>query len=210
MNCSRRAPAVLSLLHTRDEAFADAGVPSRVTARLLELLDELDELDGYVRGHGPEVSRLAVKIGRGLGLANEAAGFVAAGALLHDIGKLFIDKRLLAKPSPLSEAEWKLIRLHPALGFALLVPNEVQGAVLGIVRSHHERWDGGGSPDRIGGDSIPLGARIVATADAFCAMSEERPYRRSLGVDETLAELHRTSWQAFDGRCVRALLDAID
>src|SRR5262249_57860658 len=116
-----------------------------------------------------------------------------------DIGRVFIKGRVLSKPTPLSESEWETIRLHPALGEALLTANSFEEAVLGIVRWHHERWDGHGYPDGLGGHSIPLGARIVAAADAFSAMRETRPYRPALYLDDAMADLERTSWTPLHG-----------
>ena len=173
-------------------------------------LTELDRRDGCVTGHSENVCRLAVQIGRTLALAEAELALIATGALMHDIGKVFIQSRVLAKPTRLSESEWETIRLHPALGEALLTANLFEEAVLDIVRWHHERWDGCGYPDGLGGASIPLGARIVAAADAFSAMLETRPYRAALYLDDAMEELRRTSWTQLDGDCVRALLESLD
>ena len=181
-----------------------------VEPRLRRFLDDLDRRDGFAPGHSTAVCRLAVRIGRALGLGEKALADLALGALMHDIGKLFIDGRVLAKPTSLSEAEWETIRLHPALGEALLGREESDVGILGIVRWHHERWDGGGYPDGLSGSSIPLGARIVAAADAFTAMCEPRAYRRSVVPDEAVEELERTSWTHFDGGCVRALVESLN
>ena len=181
-----------------------------IEPRLQGLLDDLDRRDGYAPGHSTNVCRLAVKIGRALGVDDAALSHLALGALLHDIGKLFIDARVLAKPAYLSEIEWKAVRLHPVLGEALLGRDEHDAGVLAIVRWHHERWDGDGYPDGISGASIPLGARIVAAADAYSAMCEPRPYRRSVESDEAVEELERTSWTHFDGACVRALVESLN
>ena len=129
---------------------------------------------------------------------------------MHDIGKLFIDGRVLAKPTSLTEAEWEAIRIHPELGEALLGCGDCEAGILGIVRWHHERWDGGGYPDGLIGAAIPLGARIVAAADAFSAMCESRPYRPAVVPDEAVEELERTSWTHFDGSCVRALVESLN
>ena len=172
-------------------------------------LTELDRRTGYVRGHSRTVCELAVRIAHELGVAGDELVSLAVGALLHDIGKVFIDGRVLAKPAALTQAEWETIRLHPALGEALLEPTIDRAAVLGIVRWHHERWDGGGYPDGLGGSAIPLGARIVAAADAFSAMRESRTYRPPLALDDAVDELERTAWTQFDGACVRALVETI-
>jgi putative nucleotidyltransferase with HDIG domain len=177
--------------------------------RFRALLTELDRREGYVPGHSAAVCELAVRIARELGVDEGELALIAVGALLHDIGKVFIDGRVLAKPAPLSRAEWETIRLHPALGEALLQPTIHQEHVLGIVRWHHERWDGSGYPDGLGGSTIPLGARIVAAADAFSAMRESRSYRAALPLGAAVAELERTSWTQFDGTCVRALVHSL-
>jgi putative two-component system response regulator len=187
----------------------DPSVLPAVEPRLRSLLDDLDRRDGYAPGHSTSVRTLAMRIGRALGLDDESLTHLALGALLHDIGKLFIDGRVLAKPTSLSEIEWKAIRLHPVLGEALLGRDEHDAGILSIVRWHHERWDGGGYPDGLSGSSIPLGARIVAAADAFSAMCEPRPYRRAVASDKAVQELERTSWTQFDGGCVRALVESL-
>ena len=173
-------------------------------------IDELDRLDGCVNGHSATVCSLAVRIGRALTLGEPELALIATGAMMHDVGKVFIHGRVLAKPTPLSRSEWETIRLHPALGEALLEPSAAREGVLGIVRWHHERWDGGGYPDGLDRRAIPLGARVVATADAFSAMRETRPYRSALHLDEAVDELERTSWTQLDGDCVRALVDSLN
>jgi HD-GYP domain-containing protein (c-di-GMP phosphodiesterase class II) len=128
---------------------------------------------------------------------------------MHDIGKVFVDGRVLGKSAPLTPAEVETIRLHPLLGEAVLAPNIEHETVLGIVRWHHERWDGGGYPDGLAGDAAPLGARIVGTADAFVAMSESRAYRRPRSVGAAIDELQRLAGRQFDPACVDALVDAL-
>jgi putative two-component system response regulator len=187
-----------------------APVLPQIEERLRGFLDELDRRDGYVSGHSMAVCRLAVRIGRALDIGEEDLAHLAVGALMHDIGKVFIDGRVLAKPTRLTKPEWETIRLHPALGEALLAPGLFKETVLGIVRWHHERWDGAGYPDGLGGQSIPLGARIVAAADAFSAMCESRVYRPARSLDDAAQELERTSWTQFDGLCVRALVDSLN
>lgn len=178
--------------------------------RWVTFLNELDGRDGCAPGHSENVCKLAVQIGRTLALAEAELALIATGALMHDIGKVFIQSRVLAKPTKLSASEWETIRLHPALGEALLTANLFEDAVLGIVRWHHERWDGRGYPDGLGGAAIPLGARIVAAADAFSAMRETRPYRPALYLDDAMDELERTAWTQLDGDCVGALLRSLN
>jgi HD-GYP domain-containing protein (c-di-GMP phosphodiesterase class II) len=152
---------------------------------------------------------LALTMARALDVAAGELPVVALGALMHDIGKIFVGERLLSKATPLTDAEFELLRLHPLLGEALLAPTVSHATVLGIVRWHHERWDGGGYPDRLDGPTIPLGARIVGTADAFTAMREARAYRQALGLQEAIDELQRLSGRQFDGACVDALVDSL-
>jgi putative nucleotidyltransferase with HDIG domain len=177
--------------------------------RLRGFLAELDRREGYVAGHSLAVCRVALRIARRLELGEHDLSVLAYGALLHDIGKVFIDSRLLGKSSALSEAEAETIRLHPVLGEALLGSTIDERPVLEVVRSHHERWDGAGYPDGLDGDTIPLPARIVGAADAYIAMRETRAYRDALELDDAVAELERLAGAQFDGECVRALVDSL-
>ena len=186
-----------------------AGVGPRLEARLRDLLAQLDRHEGCVPGHSASVCELAVTVARGVGVAEDELPTIALGALMHDVGKVFIDSRVLAKPAPLSAGQWEMIRLHPALGEAALQPTLSDPSVLGVVRSHHERWDGTGYPDGLGGEATPLAARIVATADAYTAMREPRAYRAALSKEDALDELERKSWTQFDGSCVRALVESL-
>ena len=199
-----------SLAADRVESPEDMPVVPELEPRWQTFIDELERLDGCVNGHSATVCSLAVRIGRALTLGEPELALIATGAMMHDVGKVFIHGRVLAKPTPLSRSEWETIRLHPALGEALLEPSEAREGVLGIVRWHHERWDGGGYPDGLDRRAIPLGARVVATADAFSAMRETRPYRSALHLDEAVDELERTSWTQLDGDCVRALVDSLN
>ncbi len=160
-------------------------------------------------GHSLGVCKTALRLARELGVPAQELPVVALGALMHDIGKVFVGGRLLSKTAPLTEAEREMIRLHPLLGEALLAPNLADETVLGIVRWHHERWDGGGYPDGLGGDEIPLAARIVAIADAFTAMCERRPYRPARRREEALEELRRLASSQFDAGCVDTLLRSL-
>src|SRR5215468_3922965 len=117
-------------------------------SRFRSLLAELDRCEGFVAGHSVTVCKTAVRLAEQLGVGAEELPSVTLGALMHDIGKVFVDGRLLGKPTPLTRAEIETIRLHPQLGEALLAPTVSHTTVLGIVRWHHERWDGGGYPER--------------------------------------------------------------
>ena len=182
----------------------------RLEARFGRFLAELDRREGYVAGHSVAVCETALRLAETLGLAGDELESVMLGALVHDIGKVFVDGRLLGKPAPLTAAEAATIRLHPLLGEALLEPTVRHETVLAVVRSHHERWDGSGYPDGLAGAATPLAARIVAAADAFVAMGETRAYRRSRSLDDALDELRRESARQFDPACVEALVELHD
>jgi HD-GYP domain-containing protein (c-di-GMP phosphodiesterase class II) len=181
----------------------------KLEARFRRFLAELDRSEGYVAGHSATVCKRAMAMARALDVAAGELPVVALGALMHDIGKVFVGGGLLSKAAPLTDAELETLRLHPLLGEALLAPTVSDETVLGIVRWHHERWDGAGYPDGLGGSEIPIGARIVGTADAFTAMREARAYRRALGLEEAVDELQRVSGRQFDCACVEALIGSL-
>jgi len=181
----------------------------RLDPRFRHFLADLDRREGCVAGHSLAVCKTALRLGEELGLREAELHTVTLGALVHDIGKVFVEGRLLGKPAPLTPAEVETIRLHPLLGEALLAPTVSHETVLGIVRWHHERWDGGGYPDGLAGETTPLPARIVATADAFVAMGETRAYRPARSPGEALDELQRQSSLQFDPACVEALIASL-
>jgi putative nucleotidyltransferase with HDIG domain len=172
------------------------------------LMGEMLEADDPYTGgeHSRGVVVLALAVGRELGLDARAQRDLEFGALLHDIGKLRTPDEILNKPGPLTEDEWAIIRRHPIDGQAML--DRIGGAlshVGRIVRAHHERWDGGGYPDGLRGERIPLAARIIAVSDAFSAMTTDRPYRQACSVDAALMELQACAGTQFDPVVVHAL-----
>jgi HD-GYP domain len=181
----------------------------KLESRFRRFLDELDRYEGFVPGHSVAVCKTSHRLARELDVDAGELPTVTLGALMHDIGKVFVDGRVLGKAAPLTAAEMESIRLHPLLGEALLAPTLHHEIVLGIVRWHHERWDGGGYPDGLEGASTPLGARIVAAADAFTAMRESRAYRPGRSLEESIDELHRLSGLQFDPACVEALVGLV-
>jgi diguanylate cyclase (GGDEF)-like protein/putative nucleotidyltransferase with HDIG domain len=177
---------------------------------LASLTSALEAKDGSTSAHAREVSERAVAVARRLGAGEELVQAVELGALLHDIGKIRVPDSLLEKRSALDEDEWAVMRTHPVVGERILAPIEALAKVVPIVRSSHERWDGGGYPDGLAGETIPLGARIVAVCDAFRAMVEPRPYRPALDREAARAELERCSGTQFDPAVVTALLRVLD
>jgi putative nucleotidyltransferase with HDIG domain len=173
--------------------------------RLAELVEQLQAKDATTTRHSSAVADLAVAIGMEMGLDGDGLLHVQLGALLHDVGKLSVPDRILKKPSSLTQFEWVAMRRHAASGERLLVSILDQPDVLAIVRSHHERWDGDGYPEGLRADAIPVGARIVAVADAFEAMTEWRSYRCARPRHESLAEIILNAGTQFDPACVDAL-----
>ena len=131
---------------------------------------------------------------------------VGHAALLHDIGKVGMPDRVLHKPGPLADEEWDVMREHPVIGERILRAIPGMGSVARIVRHEHERFDGTGYPDRLAGEEIPLGSRIILACDAYHAMTSDRPYRAAMAHDHAIAELARCAGSQFDPRIVAALV----
>jgi len=160
--------------------------------------------------HSSEVADLATRVARKLGQVGEALDEIARGAELHDIGKVGIPDAILTKTGPLDADEWEFMRQHPILGERILNGAPALRPVARLVRASHERWDGSGYPDRLAGEDIPLGARIVAVCDAYEAMTADRSYRRALPHDVACRELRANAGTQFDPAVVEAFLATID
>jgi len=173
------------------------------------LLRALSERSPELGGHGNVVATLSEATARRLGLDREQLEIVRHAAELHDVGKVAIPDDILLKPGPLTDEEWSFIRRHPVAGERIIAAAPALGAVAKLVRASHERWDGTGYPDRLGGDDIPLGARIIAVADAFDAMTAGRPYRPAIAHDEAVAELRACAGSQFDAIVVEAFCGAL-
>jgi diguanylate cyclase (GGDEF)-like protein len=196
--------AVLRDIEREKERAADA-----YRAVVHSLAAALEARDGYTGDHSDEVQRLAVAVARRLGLTGEELDEVRTVALLHDIGKIGIADEVLHKPTRLSAGEWELMREHPVIGERILQPLPGLSAVANAVRHEHERWDGGGYPDGLAGDQIPLASRVVLACDAWHALVSDRPYRRALPFDVALAELERCAGTQFDPGVVAALVACV-
>jgi response regulator RpfG family c-di-GMP phosphodiesterase len=169
----------------------------------------LEAKDAYTRGHSIRVSQYAVGTARRLGFDGPSLDGIRLGGELHDIGKIGMREAVLHKPGTLTDDEFRQITEHPALGERMLLPLAAESPdVLRIVRSHHERLDGRGFPDGLRGEKIPIEARIVAVADAFDAMTTERPYRDSRPPDVAVAELRRVAGTQLDPDAVEAFVAA--
>ena len=161
--------------------------------------------EGVPEDHAEEVSDLAGRIARDLRVAEDVVLRCRLGGWLHDIGKVAIPDRILTKPGELDEHEWRIMRTHAEIGEQLVRRIDAVGVAALAVRHHHERVDGNGYPDRLAGDEIPVEARIVAVADAFSAITADRPYRRARSAIEALAELRARAGRHHDVRVVEAL-----
>ncbi len=166
----------------------------------------IDAKDHYNVGHSDKVGNIAVAIAKELQLSPQQREDIQYGAILHDVGKIGIDEKILNKPSRLDKEEYEVIKEHPALGVNIVRPIEALGHLLPIVRHHHEWYNGTGYPDRLKKEQIPLGARIVGVADAFDSMISDRPYRKSLGLTQAMAELKKFRSIQFDPQVVDALM----
>jgi putative nucleotidyltransferase with HDIG domain len=169
------------------------------------LAGTLSMRDDRTGSHSGRVVELACRVARLLRLEPEALRELAYAACLHDIGKVGVPDAVLRKPGPLDGAEWAVIEGHPEQGAELITRVPGLERVASIVRHHHERFDGCGYPDGLSGDDIPIESRILAVADAWAAMTEERPYRRLMGEAAAEAELCEHSGSQFDPQVVDAL-----
>ena len=172
------------------------------------LLRALAERHPDLGDHTSEVADLAEATARRMGLASEAVDDVRHAAELHDVGKVAVPDAILGKPGPLDDDEWAFIRRHTVIGERIVAAAPALRGVATLVRASHERWDGAGYPDGLVGVEIPLGARIVAVADAFDAMTAARPYSTPRTPDEALAELRRCAGKQFDPAVVAAFCEA--
>ncbi|HEV2581724.1 MAG TPA: HD-GYP domain-containing protein [Ktedonobacteraceae bacterium] len=173
----------------------------------LQLTPRMKAKDPQLYTHSQRVLSLTLRLLRILDLSQDEIVSIALAAFFHDIGKLYLDDALLAKTTPLTPDEYGMIQQHSAFGVDLLAPYLTsQLSTLSFVYHHHERWDGQGYPCGLEGEAIPLGARIIAVADAFDAMTSERVYQAPRTPYEALLELVRCAGTQFDPRLVRLFL----
>jgi diguanylate cyclase (GGDEF)-like protein/putative nucleotidyltransferase with HDIG domain len=178
-------------------------------ATVIGLAEALDIRDAGALGHSQTVGRYAEQIAAQLGLPDDHVERVRLAGVLHDVGKIGVSDRVIAKPGPLDADEWREMRTHPEIGARLLAHPEFDD-LRAWVHSHHERPDGRGYPLGLAGDAIPLEARILAVADAYEAMTADRAYRPSMGEEAARAELDAGAGTQFDPRVVRAFLQVLE
>jgi putative nucleotidyltransferase with HDIG domain len=170
------------------------------------IADAVELQDSYTAEHANEVAELSVRVARRLGLAGAELERLRYGALLHDVGKIGIPGELLRKPGPLSAEERERMDAHTAIGARMLERIPFLAPVAPLVRSAHERFDGGGYPDGLRGEEIPRGAMVIATCDAYHAMTSDRPYRRAMDREAAILELRLGAGTQFDPGVVDALI----
>jgi putative nucleotidyltransferase with HDIG domain len=173
------------------------------------LASAVEARDPYTGGHAARAAAYAVALARVLGWSETQVEDARLGGLLHDLGKLAVDDAILRKPGHLEEVEWEQMRRHPEVGAAILnrAPFLVRAAV--YAHRHHERWDGTGYPDRLAGDSIPVGGRLMSIADAFDAMTSARPYRAAMDPEQAAKEVARGAGSQFDPELAHAFLQGL-
>jgi HD-GYP domain-containing protein (c-di-GMP phosphodiesterase class II) len=165
----------------------------------------LEMRDDETQGHALRVADLAVELGRGMGMSEEALVHLRRGALLHDIGKMVVPDAILHKPGPLTDEEWAVMRRHPESGRDFLRKVAYLAPALDVPYAHHERWDGSGYPRGLAGEEIPLAARVFAVADSFDALTSDRPYRPAWTEEATLAYIRERAGTHYDPAVVAVL-----
>ena len=174
------------------------------------LASAIDAKDEYTRGHSNRVARVSVRLAKELGHDDKMVGRIYLAGLLHDIGKIGIDDSVLRKPSKLTDEEYEHIKGHVAIGHRILVDLKKMEDVLPVVLYHHESWDGSGYPDQLPSHEIPRAARIVAVADAFDAMSSDRPSRKGMPDDKIDSIFREGAGKQWDPDVVAAFFRARD
>ncbi len=172
------------------------------TIRALE--KALQAKNVYTEGHSRRVAEKAVEVARAMGVPREVVRHIELGALFHDIGKIGIRDEVLNKNGKLTDSEYEHIKTHPLVAEQILSPIVELRPIVDIVKYEHERWDGGGYPAGLKGEAIPLGARLIAIADAWDSMVFDRVYRKALSHEAALAEIEKHSGTQFDPGCVAA------
>ena len=165
---------------------------------LFGLAEAIEAKDPYTKGHCGRVAAFSLVLAKEAGYPADGLETLEFGAFLHDIGKIGIKDAVLLKPGPLDEAEWVHMREHPVKGYDIASKIEMLHPIMAAVRNHHERWDGSGYPDKMKELEIPLAARIVAIADAYDAMSTDRPYKAALSLEECNSILRKTAGKMYD------------
>lgn len=169
---------------------------------LLGLAEAIEAKDPYTKGHCGRTAVFAMALGREAGMSDIDLEQLEIGSFLHDIGKIGVRDAVLTKPAALDETEWTHMRIHPLVGAQIASQLDMLRPVVPCIRNHHERWGGGGYPDNLSGENIPLIARIVCLADAYDAMATDRPYKAAIPFEECKKILRKQAGPQFDPELV--------
>jgi putative nucleotidyltransferase with HDIG domain len=174
------------------------------------LVSTVEARDPYTYGHSRKVNTYAVALAEAIGLSPDEVSNVSTAALLHDIGKIGVPDKVLNKRGKLGREDWEAIKSHPRLGANIVgnIPNLVP--CVSIILYHHERWDGSGYPEGLKGEEIPIGARILAIADSFEAMTSARPYHPALSIEEVIKALRQGAGLQFDPKLVEVFIGIVE
>lgn len=179
-------------------------------ANLAVMAQVVDLKDEYTATHLHNVETIAIRTARAIGLPESEVRRIRIGALLHDIGKVGVSGKIIRKPAKLDADETAIMRRHPVIGAEIMKPVEILSEAAEIVRHAHEHYDGMGYPDGLKGESIPIGSRVILVADAYDAITSDRPYRKRRSKEEALAELRRGAGTQFDPKVVKGFESVID
>jgi HD-GYP domain-containing protein (c-di-GMP phosphodiesterase class II) len=171
------------------------------------LQQSLQEKSWETEKHTMRLRAIVTRLAKALDLSRAVIDDLALLAALHDIGKIAIPDDILNKPGPLTEEEWTIMKRHPEIGYRIARTSPELVSIAEYILSHHERWDGKGYPRGLVGENIPLPARLLSVADAFDAMTSDRPYRKAMSAQQALAELERNAGTQFDPDVVAAFVE---
>lgn len=209
--------AGLSLLRQRLRGMMGRDPVAHPTTQVVDAIEfvkvlasTLESKDAYTHGHSQRVAHYSAILGQDAGLTDRELRELQIASFLHDIGKVGVCEQYIKKQGRLTPEEWTVVRAHPEKGAELIAPLRLGAAISSAVRHHHERVDGRGFPDRLGGSDLSITARIVAIADAYDAMTSDRPYRRALGRDAARQELKRCAGTQFDLDLAERFLRILD
>jgi len=174
------------------------------------LIRSLEAKDHYTRGHSDRVAEHSEKVAKKIGLSRVETRLLKSAAELHDVGKLGVHEDILNKKGKLTEEEWEIIQKHPVLSEEILKPVVFDRRMLDIVRAHHERYDGKGYPDKIGGKKINIFSQIISVVDAYDAMTSDRAYRKAFTKEKALEELVKNSGTQFNPEIVEAFFSILE
>lgn len=197
---------LLPLLLVRQAMLQASTLQRQTTDTLLALVDAIDERDASTHRHSQRVAEYAGKVAREMGLPMEQVDVIAMSARLHDLGKIGMSNDLLYKPKQFTQEELEEFRRHPAIGAHMVQHFSLFRKGHSLMLHHHERYDGGGYPDGLAGEAIPVGSRIISIADSFEAMTADRPYRKAMSVAEAALEVFRQRGIQFDPGVADAML----